>query len=105
MRPYASDSDDSGDEGADFDVEKLGPLEVGPGEHKLQHTYYLWFGKKGSHRAAVSAQSQFVHSLLASDENVGASVVFPSICRNTSNRCILWDDVRALNSGGHCTVT
>ncbi|XP_058129944.1 eukaryotic translation initiation factor 4E type 2 isoform X1 [Anopheles ziemanni] len=53
IRPYASDSDDSGDEGADFDVDKLEPLEVGPGEHKLQYTYCLWFGKKGSHRAAV----------------------------------------------------
>ncbi|KFB52699.1 eukaryotic translation initiation factor 4e type [Anopheles sinensis] len=52
IRPYASDSDDSGDEGADFDVDKLEPLEVGPGEHKLQYTYCLWFGKKGSHRAA-----------------------------------------------------
>lgn len=54
LKPYGSDSDDSGDEGTDFDVDKLEPLEVGPGEHKLQYTYCLWFGKKGSHRAAVS---------------------------------------------------
>lgn len=53
LKPYGSDSDDSGDEGADFDVDKLEILEVGPGEHKLQYSYCLWFAKKGSHRAAV----------------------------------------------------
>ncbi|XP_019561967.1 eukaryotic translation initiation factor 4E type 2 [Aedes albopictus] len=57
LKPYGSDSDDSGDEGTDFDVDKLEPLEVGPGEHKLQYTYCLWFAKKGSHRAAEYGKS------------------------------------------------
>ncbi|EJY57603.1 AAEL005796-PB [Aedes aegypti] len=57
LKPYGSDSDDSGDEGADFDVDKLEPLEVGPGEHKLQYTYCLWFAKKGSHRPAEYGKS------------------------------------------------
>lgn len=57
LKPYGSDSDDSGDEGTDFDVDKLETLEIGPGEHKLQYTYCLWFGKKGSHRAAEYGKS------------------------------------------------
>lgn len=45
---YISDSDDSDTE--EIDVDKLAPLEIGPGEHKLQYNYCLWFSKKGPHR-------------------------------------------------------
>lgn len=31
-----SDSDDSDDDGVEFDFDKLGPLEINPAEHKLQ---------------------------------------------------------------------
>ncbi|XP_049285291.1 eukaryotic translation initiation factor 4E type 2 [Anopheles funestus] len=68
IRPYASDSDDSGDEVADIDVDKLEPLEAGPGEHKLQYTYCLWFGKKGSHRAAEYDKSLHLVGRCASVE-------------------------------------
>lgn len=48
MKPYASDSEDDSDTDTaePIDFEKLAPLEPGPGEHKLQYTYCLWF-KKG----------------------------------------------------------
>lgn len=39
---YASDSDDSENEN-ELDIEKLPPLEIGPGEHKLQYNYCLWY--------------------------------------------------------------
>lgn len=37
-RPVVSDSDDSDDDGVDFDFEKLGPVKILPQEHKLQVT-------------------------------------------------------------------
>ncbi|XP_039490845.1 eukaryotic translation initiation factor 4E type 2 isoform X1 [Drosophila santomea] len=50
--PDLVDSDDSDVEN-EIDVEKLPPLEVGPGENRLQHTYCLWFSRKGTQRAAA----------------------------------------------------
>lgn len=50
------DSDDSDMEN-DIDVEKLPPLEVGPHENRLQHTYWLWFSRKGAHRATDYSKS------------------------------------------------
>lgn len=38
FRPVVSDSDDSDDDGVDFDFDKLGPVKVLPTEHKLQVT-------------------------------------------------------------------
>lgn len=98
LKPYGSDSDDSGDEGTDFDVDKLEPLEVGPGEHKLQYTYCLWFGKKGSHRAAVSWGSEY----FGSEAKWGFFFWFA--CRNTRNRSTLWVVVPASSSGGRSTA-
>lgn len=48
-KSYGSDSDDSDIEQS-IDLEKLPPLEPGPGEHRLQYTYCLWFSKKVLHR-------------------------------------------------------
>lgn len=46
---YVSDSDDDSEtETAPIDNDLLGPIEPGPGEHKLQHSYSLWFSKKTS---------------------------------------------------------
>lgn len=42
IKNYASDSDDSENE-CEVDVDKLPPLEIGPGENKLQYSYCLWF--------------------------------------------------------------
>lgn len=42
IKNYASDSDDSDNE-CEVDVDKMPPLEIGPGEHKLQYSYCLWF--------------------------------------------------------------
>jgi len=50
--PDIVDSDDSDVEN-EIDVDKLPPLEVGPGENRLQHTYCLWFSRKGTQRAAA----------------------------------------------------
>lgn len=50
--PEIVDSDDSDVEN-EIDVDKLPPLEVGPGENRLQHTYCLWFSRKGTQRAAA----------------------------------------------------
>lgn len=50
--PDLVDSDDSDVEN-EIDVDKLPPLEVGPGENRLQHTYCLWFSRKGTQRAAA----------------------------------------------------
>lgn len=36
-----SDSDDSDGEGVDFDIEKLGPIDISPTEHKLQVSFSL----------------------------------------------------------------
>lgn len=48
MKNYVSDSDEDSDTDAaePIDFDQLPLLEPGPGEHKLQHTYCLWF-KKG----------------------------------------------------------
>ncbi|GAB0096373.1 eukaryotic translation initiation factor 4E type 2 [Sergentomyia squamirostris] len=53
IKPYISDSDESDTE-TDYDIEQLGPLEPGPGEHKLQYNYCLWFAKKGCHRTSIT---------------------------------------------------
>ncbi|XP_017967049.1 eukaryotic translation initiation factor 4E type 2 isoform X1 [Drosophila navojoa] len=50
--PDLVDSDDSDVEN-EIDVDKLPPLEVGPNENRLQHTYCLWFSRKGTQRAAT----------------------------------------------------
>lgn len=50
--PDIVDSDDSDVEN-EIDVDKLPPLEVGPNENRLQHTYCLWFSRKGTQRAAT----------------------------------------------------
>jgi len=50
--PDIVDSDDSEVEN-EIDVDKLPPLEVGPNENRLQHTYCLWFSRKGTQRAAT----------------------------------------------------
>lgn len=42
LKPYESDSDDE-DYNVDFDDTKLPPIEVPPGDHKLQSSYNLWF--------------------------------------------------------------
>ncbi|XP_046806061.1 eukaryotic translation initiation factor 4E type 2 [Lucilia cuprina] len=54
--PELVESDDS-DMETDIDVEKLPPLEVGPHENRLQHTYWLWFSRKGAHRAMDYSKS------------------------------------------------
>lgn len=36
FKPPVSDSDDSDDDGVDFDFDKLGPIDINPAEHKLQ---------------------------------------------------------------------
>lgn len=41
LKPYESDSDDE-DYNVDFDDSKLPPIEVPPGDHKLQSSYNLW---------------------------------------------------------------
>lgn len=41
LKPYDSDSDDE-DYNVDFDESKLPPIEVPPGDHKLQSSYNLW---------------------------------------------------------------
>lgn len=56
MKPFASDSEDDSDTDAEpIDFDKLAPLEPGPGEHKLQYTYCLWF-KKGVVRRAQTTK-------------------------------------------------
>lgn len=57
VKPYASDSDEDSDTDAaePIDYEKLPVLEPGPGEHKLQYTYCLWF-KKGVVRRAQATK-------------------------------------------------
>lgn len=41
LKPYESDSDDE-DYNVDFDDSKLPPIEIPPGDHKLQSSYNLW---------------------------------------------------------------
>lgn len=48
---------DEDDMETQIDVEKLPPLEVGPHENRLQHTYWLWFSRKGAHRAMDYSKS------------------------------------------------
>ncbi|XP_032593587.1 eukaryotic translation initiation factor 4E type 2 isoform X3 [Drosophila grimshawi] len=57
--PDLVDSDDSDVEN-EIDVDKLPPLDVGPNENRLQHTYCLWFSRKGTQRAA-SDYSKSLH--------------------------------------------
>ncbi|XP_055852267.1 eukaryotic translation initiation factor 4E type 2 [Episyrphus balteatus] len=54
--PELADSDDSDLEN-DIDVDKLAPLEINPNENRLQHTYCLWFSRKGTHRAVDYSKS------------------------------------------------
>lgn len=60
-----ADSDDSDMEN-EIDVDKLPPLEVGPNENRLQHTYCLWFSRKGTHRATDYSKSLHVVGRCAS---------------------------------------
>lgn len=57
IKPYFSESDGDSDTDAaePIDYEKLPVLEPGPGEHKLQYTYCLWF-KKGVVRRAQATK-------------------------------------------------
>lgn len=41
LKPYESDSDDE-DYNVDLDDSKLPPIEIPPGDHKLQSCYNLW---------------------------------------------------------------
>lgn len=56
LKPYESDSDDE-DYNVDFDESKLPPIEIPPGDHKLQSCYNLWYARKGSHRASEYGKS------------------------------------------------
>ncbi|XP_044726513.1 eukaryotic translation initiation factor 4E type 2 [Chrysoperla carnea] len=53
LKEHGADSTDSGS-GDDLDVntvnntQDLAPLEIPPNEHRLQHTYWLWYSKKPS---------------------------------------------------------
>jgi translation initiation factor 4E len=55
-KSYESDSDDE-DYNVDFDESKLPPIEIPPGDHKLQSSYNLWYARKGSHRASEYGKS------------------------------------------------
>lgn len=44
---YTSDSEES-DNDNELDIEQLPPLEIGPGEHKLQFSYCLWYCHRGA---------------------------------------------------------
>lgn len=63
MKPYVSDDsdEDSDTDAVIVDFEKLAPLEPGPGEHKLQYTYCLWF-KKGVVRWAQATKVEHDYS-------------------------------------------
>lgn len=68
---YGSDSDDSDTETPSLDVEKLPPLEIGPGEHKLQYSYCLWY-----HRGSMT---KFKSPMVRVNANGPAVIVEPMI--------------------------
>lgn len=68
---YVSDSDESDTETASLDVEKLPPLEIGPGEHKLQYSYCLWY-----HRGSVT---KFKSPMVRVNVNGPAVIVEPML--------------------------
>ncbi|XP_037956021.1 eukaryotic translation initiation factor 4E type 2 [Teleopsis dalmanni] len=59
------DSDDSDVENI-VDIEKLPPLEIAPNDNRLQHTYCLWFSRKGLQRATNYSKSLHVVGRCAS---------------------------------------
>lgn len=49
MKSYGGESDDSDNEMADIDVEKLPPIDIPSNENRLQYTYCLWY-HRGSYK-------------------------------------------------------
>lgn len=100
VRSYASDSDDSENE-VELDIEKLPPLEVGPGEHKLQFNYCLWYHRGSMTKfksPSVRDPSQKAHvttnyPCLTLTCYYYYCSLFSMCCRITVNRYTLWDDV------------
>lgn len=41
----------------DYDAEKMPPIEIDPEDHPLQHEYWLWYSRKGAHRATDYSKS------------------------------------------------
>lgn len=41
----------------EIEIDKLPMPEVGPNENRLQHTYWLWYSRKGAHRATDYSKS------------------------------------------------
>lgn len=84
MKAYGGDSD-SDNELADVDVDKLGPVEVSPDEHRLQYTYCLWYHKGNKVKAAVCSAT------FMSPVSMGAAmisnVLFFVEHRTTVNHC------------------
>lgn len=49
LKSYGGESDDSDNEVADVDVEKLPPIDIPTSENRLQYTYCLWY-HRGSYK-------------------------------------------------------
>lgn len=75
MKAYGGDSDDSDNEMADVDVDKLGPVEVSPDEHRLQYTYCLWY-HKGFKVKTPSVCSASIYALSVHGSEIISNVFF-----------------------------
>uniref|UniRef100_A0A1A9UFP4 t-SNARE coiled-coil homology domain-containing protein n=1 Tax=Glossina austeni TaxID=7395 RepID=A0A1A9UFP4_GLOAU len=56
-KPWPDLESDESDMENEIDIDNLPPIEVGPHEHRLQYTYWLWFSRKGTHRATDYSKS------------------------------------------------
>lgn len=49
MKAYGGESDDSDNDMADIDVEKLPPIDIPIDDHRFQYSYCLWY-HRGSYK-------------------------------------------------------